>query len=64
MFTPASRPKAAKLPSPYLSMNWAYPGMAKRGADGWVVLRHPRCLLRDAGIGDGSFAPLRGAMPV
>ena len=30
----------------------------------WMTLRHPRCLLRHAGIGDGSFAPLRGAMPV
>ena len=29
----------------------------------WMTLRRPRCLLRHAGIGDGSFAPLRGAMP-
>ena len=31
-------------------------GTAKRRADAWVTMRHPRCLLRHAGIGGGSFA--------
>ena len=36
-------------------------GDGERGADAWVALRHPRCLLHHAGTDNGSFAPLAGS---
>ena len=40
MFTPASRPKAAKLPLLRSPIARTYPGTAKRHADMWVALGH------------------------